>query len=76
MNKYLPIALLLLCGCESTTNLGPCVGIQDDDLKNPTLTYKVSVTNVIVGTIFVETAVVPVYVALKELYCPVAVKAK
>lgn len=60
---------LLLAGCQSRTDLGPCVGLGDP--QKPGLHYKVSVRNIVLGIVFVETIVVPVVVAVDETYCPV-----
>lgn len=62
--------ILLLAGCQSRTDLGPCVGVNDP--KDPALVYRVSTRNVIVGVIFIEVIVPPIVVALDELYCPIS----
>lgn len=66
------ILIALLSGCASQTEYGPCVGIAED--KNPNLHYKVSVLNVVMAIVFSQTIVVPVVVAVDELYCPVGYK--
>ena len=38
MKTIVAAALLALAGCQSSTNLGPCVGVTDD--KNPALNYR------------------------------------
>jgi hypothetical protein len=62
---------LLFCvsGCTSKTEYGSCIGVADD--KDPKLVYKVSVKNAVLGIIFMETIIVPIYVLVDETYCPV-----
>lgn len=72
-----PIVMLcgvLSAGCTSETQYGRCLGLDDEVQKDPKLIYEVDVGNVIVGVVFVQTIVVPIWVALKEFYCPVGVK--
>lgn len=64
---------VMLAGCTTSTSFGPCVGVDDSD-RNPTLHYKLSVWNVILAVIFVETIVVPVVVVLDNTYCPIGKK--
>ena len=64
--------LALLGGCASHTEYGDCVGLGED--QDPKLVYKVSAQNLAVGFIFIETVIVPVYVAVDQFYCPVGVK--
>lgn len=73
--KYLIAAFffLTLAGCTGKTEFGECVGISDAD-KDPKLMYKPHTMNIILGIIFVETIIVPVWVTLDRLYCPVEVK--
>ena len=70
----LSIALLLivLAGCTSRTEFGPCVGLGDD--KDPKLLYKVSVWNVFLGVIFFELIAPPIFVAVDQTFCPVGKK--
>lgn len=65
-------AALLLSGCTTETDLGPRIGAFDE--RDPTLIYKVSVLNVALAVIFVETIIVPVVVVVDETVCPVAKK--
>ena len=53
-----------------STEYGDCVGLLDQ--QDTSLVYEVPVGNLIVGTIFIETVVVPVVIVGKELWCPVA----
>ena len=62
----------ILCGCTTSTEYGPCIGIADD--KNPSLTYKVSAWNLVVGTFFMGFIAPPVYVLVDQFYCPVGRK--
>ena len=39
-----------------------------------TLKYKTSIRNVIVGVLFIELVLPPVYVVAAQLYCPVGIK--
>jgi len=65
-------AIVLLSGCETRTQYGNCIGVNDS--QNITLRYKVSPTNVVIGVIFVETIFVPVIIILDEFSCPVGKK--
>lgn len=64
--------LVLLVGCTSSTAYGPCVGLGED--RDPHLTYKISVQNLAVGLLFIQTIIVPVFVAADQFYCPSGVK--
>ena len=71
------IIWLLMCaafitGCTAKTEYGECIGIQDDE--KPELKYKVNTGNVILGVVFVETAIVPIVVLLDQFKCPIAKK--
>ena len=73
MKKIIALMLVvLLTGCTSNTEFGPCVGIGED--KNPNLVYKVSAWNVVLGILFFELVLPPVFVAVDEFYCPVGIK--
>ena len=60
----------LLAGCTESTEYGPCVGLADK--PNPTLLYKTSAWNIIMGIIFCQTIVVPVVVIAGDFSCPYA----
>lgn len=64
------IVALALAGCETETRFGQCVGITDD--KDPTLVYRLSARNVILGIVGFEMIFPPVLVLASETYCPVA----
>lgn len=66
------VFLVLLVGCTSSTEHGPCIGAFDD--RDPKLTYKVSVLNVFLAIIFVETIIVPIWVVVDETLCPIGRK--
>ena len=59
-------------GCNSTTSYGDCIGLDDE--KDPKLNYSVSVWNLIGAVVFVETIIVPIYVCLENIQCPVSRK--
>jgi hypothetical protein len=63
---------LALTSCTTQTPYGKCIGIDDD--QEPTLRYKVSPWNAVVGVVFSETVIVPVYTVLKDIQCPVGKK--
>ena len=56
----------------SETPYGDCLGLGET--QTDSLVYEVPTGNVIVGIILVETVIVPAYIVLKDLYCPVGVK--
>ena len=69
--KYLFI-LMLLASCTSRNSIGECIGINDKE--DPTLEYKYSTRNIIVGLVFVELIIPPVMVALEQIKCPIGPK--
>ena len=66
------LCVLLLAGCTSRTEFGPCIGLADD--KDPKLIYKVSGWNIAMGIIFIEMIVPPILVATDETFCPIGKK--
>lgn len=62
MKKYLAILLMILTltACSSSTPYGDCVGIGDEDSRDPTLHYKLSAWNLAMGVIFFELIVPPI----------------
>lgn len=75
MKKFITalcIAGSLATGCDSRTEYGECVGVNDE--KDPTLVYRTSKWNVTMGILFLSTIVAPVLVVFCELACPVAKK--
>jgi hypothetical protein len=64
--------VLFLAACQSRTDIGKCVGVNDK--QDPAFVYRVSTRNIIVGVIFFEMIAPPIVVALDELYCPVSLR--
>ena len=64
---------LLLCGCDSATPYGKCIGFGDGT-RNSKLVYKVSVKNAVVSLALIETIIVPAYWASDYVYCPIGKK--
>ena len=62
------VAALILSGCTSETTFGRCIGAFDE--KDPALRYELSVKNVAIGVIFIETIFVPVIVVANQTLCP------
>lgn len=48
-----------------------CLGFDDNAKRIKGVEYEVSTANVIIGILGIQTVVVPVYIALSDLYCPV-----
>jgi hypothetical protein len=71
----LVLAALFSVSCASSTEYGECVGVQEDDRKDPALDYRLSGRNVALAVVFSETLVVPLVVVLAETLCPVGRKA-
>ena len=61
------VATLLLAGCVSRTDYGPCVGLGEK--QNPKLQYKLSARNLTVGIVFIELIAPPIVVATDETFC-------
>ncbi|MDE2104464.1 MAG: hypothetical protein KGL39_44930 [Patescibacteria group bacterium] len=73
--------LLFLSGCGNTKKINGVTydvyGIANtDEKRNPDIEYRVSIGSVIVSVIFFETAIVPIYVLLYDLWEPVGPKPK
>jgi len=69
MKKLLLIICILVTGCTSKTEFGPCIGINQE--KKPDLRYEYSGWNIAMGVIFAELIAPPIVVVLNELQCPV-----
>jgi hypothetical protein len=69
MKRVALAALLALSACESSNEYGQCVGIQD---AHPG--YRVSVRNVVLGSLFLGTVFAPALAMFAEFYCPTASK--
>lgn len=75
MKSLLAVCLLVvLCGCESSTNYGMCVGAFENNDRDPKLVYKISTINVAVAVVGFELIVPPVVVIANETFCPVGEK--
>ena len=73
MKKTLLSILLagtLIGGCDSETEFGKCVGIAQDDRRDPNLFYDLSIWNVFWGVVGFEIIFPPILVLHHELYCP------
>lgn len=70
--KRIPAFILvavLLCGCTTRTEHGPCVGAFDE--KDPAYVYKLSGWNIAMGFLFFELIAPPIVVAVDETFCPI-----
>ena len=74
MKRITALAVLcfVLSGCTTRTDYGSCVGIADD--KDPSLVYKVSAWDLVMGIVFMGLVAPPVFVLVDEFYCPVGRK--
>ena len=72
MRWALLLCVLALGGCTSRTPHGECVGILEE--REPELSYRASVWNIVLAVVFSETIVVPLVVVLDEHSCPVGRK--
>jgi hypothetical protein len=67
-------SVLMSAGCTSEGYRGnTCVGIADPD-ENPELEYKLSAWNITMAILFSPSVIVPVYVLVDEVKCPVGPK--
>jgi hypothetical protein len=48
-----------------------CIGLSGWQQRDTAVTYHLSTRNVLLGVLFVETFVVPAYIALETAMCPV-----
>ena len=71
-NIAIILIVLMLSGCTTSTQFGPCIGLGED--RNPALVYKLDIWNLIMGIIFIEMIIPPVVIAVDETFCPVGVK--
>jgi hypothetical protein len=76
----LAIALLGLVttstGCRMNTQYGSCVGLANNEDKDPKLEYKVSTRNVVLSVIFGASLVWPLVTGAFWLWCPEGKKAQ
>ena len=68
----LALAMLVLAACERRTEFGACIGITED--RDPGLKYKMSTRNAIIGIIFIESVIVPIFWLADEFECPIGKK--
>jgi hypothetical protein len=66
------VLIVFLSGCTTRTEYGNCIGAFDD--KNPSLVYKLSTWNLIIGVFFFAMVIPPIMVASDETLCPVGYK--
>lgn len=71
--SIIAIMALAMSGCASKTSFGKCIGILDQE--DPKIEYELSTQNIVIGSIFLASVFVPALVVLKQLKCPVALKA-
>lgn len=72
MKKLATALLLLMSACTSKTKFGSCVGI--DDTEDAKYVYQYSKKNIVLGIVFFEMVLPPLFVVLDELKCPVEVR--
>lgn len=73
MKKVIAVLLIctmLLAGCTTNTEYGQCIGLGDKE--KPNLVYKLSIWNTVLAVIFIETVIVPIWVAVDLAKCPIA----
>lgn len=73
MKLLICLLLVFTVSCAKKTPYGDCVGI-DKNNSNPSLNYEINTRNLLLGIIFLETIIVPFYVATDYIYCPVSKK--
>ena len=66
------ITMLFLVSCTSKTEFGNCIGIGED--KEPNLIYKVNTKNIVIGVVFFEMILPPIFVLADETLCPIGYK--
>lgn len=76
--KRLLAGLLMLAlfaqGCVSETQYGDCQGVATEQNKKPDLVYRANIWNFVLGCIFIETVIVPIYVIGWAMECPTGKK--
>lgn len=73
MKKLLASLLVLAAlttSCQQKNINGQCIGLMDKENKDPNHQYDISLWNVFLAVIFVETIVVPIVVVGYMLECP------
>lgn len=66
------VGALLISGCQSSTQYGECVGLEDQ--QDSHLVYKPSVRNIVLGVAFFETLFAPIIWLACDFDCPVGRK--
>ena len=71
MNKLIAVflATMILTGCTSSNQFGPCIGAFDEE--DPALRYKMETSNFVIGIVFFELIAPPIVVLLDEAKCPI-----
>ena len=69
---FILIAGLFMFVYKTSTDYGECVGFGQT--KNSAVVYEPNVGNIIIGIVAIETLVIPAYITLTSLECPVAMK--
>lgn len=68
----------MLCGCGDRVIEGhtysPYGLFNETSMKNPNIQYEISAASVVIGVIFIETAIVPLYIIGWDLFEPVSTK--
>lgn len=72
MKSALVILAVILSGCTSKTEFGPCIGLGED--RNPALEYRLSANNLVWAVLGFELLAPPIVVAVNETFCPVSKK--
>jgi hypothetical protein len=65
--SILAFALLM----ETENSAGKCIGLSEWETRDTTVTYRPHTGNIVAGLIGIETIILPAYVALEILWCPV-----
>ena len=67
------LSLFLLISCTSKNEYGRCIGVSRMH-EDKRLDYDLSKRNIILGIIFFELVIPPVYVIVDQTYCPIGRK--
>lgn len=66
------LILLFATTYKTNTDFGECVGLGQQ--KVDSLVYEPNVGNILIGVVGFETLIIPAYIALTSLECPVGTK--
>lgn len=76
VKQFITALVLTLClfvsACTTKTEYGDCIGIGDD--RNPNLIYKIDTTNAVLGVVFFEMVLPPIYWLADDFFCPIGRK--